>query len=112
MRNRKGSLHFVSIIVLIFALSVSSTAAAQGQGEAPILGLDSSTAIPGRYIVVFKPGTPAAEASAAAENARRRGGQVDFVYDAALVGFAGNFPQEALAGLSHNPNVEFIEADQ
>jgi subtilisin family serine protease len=37
---------------------------------------------------------------------------VDFVYDAALVGFAGNFPEEALAGLSHNPNVEFIEADQ
>ena len=112
MRNRKGSLRFVSIIVLIFALSVSSTAAAQGQGEAPILGLDSPTAIPGRYIVVFKPGTPAAEASAAAENARGRGGQVDFVYDAALVGFAGNFPDEALTGLSHNPNVEFIEADQ
>jgi subtilisin family serine protease len=112
MRNRKGSLRFVSIIVLIFALSVSSTAAAQGQGEAPILGLDSPTAIPGRYIVVFKPGTLAAEASAAAENARGLGGQVDFVYDEALVGFAGNFPEQALTGLSHNPNVEFIEADQ
>jgi subtilisin family serine protease len=112
MRNKKGSLRFVSIIVLIFALSVSSTAEAQGQGEAPILGLDSSTAIPGRYIIVFKPGTPAAEAGAAAENARGQGGQVDFVYDAALVGFAGNFPEQALTGLSHNPNVEFIEADQ
>src|SRR5215216_1173917 len=111
MHNKKGYLRFVSIVVLIFALSVSSTAAAQGQGEVPILGLDSSTVIPGRYIVVFKPGTPAAEVSAAAENARGRGGQVDFVYDAALVGFAGNFPEEAITGLSHNPNVEFIEAD-
>lgn len=112
MRNRTGSLRFVLIIVLVFALALSVSSVAVAKGESRILGADSSTAIPGRYIVVFKPGTPAAEMSAAAEHARGLGGQVDFVYDAALTGFAGNFPEQALAGLSHNPNVEFIEADQ
>ena len=98
------------LVILAFIGSVSSTAAAKT--EAPILRTDSQTAIPGRYIVVFRPGTPAGEVSAAAEHARGQGGQVDFVYDAALIGFAGNFPEQALQGLSHNPNVDFIEADQ
>jgi len=99
-------------VLIVLALSVSGSSTASAQGEAPILGADSATAIPGRYIVVFRPGTPAAQVSAAAENARGQGGQVDFVYDAALTGFAGNLPEQALFGLSHNPNIEFIEADQ
>jgi subtilisin family serine protease len=98
------------LVIVAFALSISSPAAAKG--EAPILRADSPMAIPGRYIIVFRPGTPAAEVSAAAENARGWGGQIDFVYDAALLGFAGKFPEAAVAGLSHNPNVDFIEADQ
>jgi aqualysin 1 len=102
----------ILFVLMVLALSVSGSSTASAQGEAPILGVDSATAIPGRYIVVFKPGTPAAEVNAAAENARGRGGQVDFVYEAALTGFAGNLPEQALFGLSHNPNVEFIEADQ
>jgi aqualysin 1 len=98
------------LVVLALSFSVSSPAAAKG--DALILGADSSTAIPGRYIVVFKAGTPAADVSAAAEHARGLGGQVDFVYESALTGFAGNLPEQALNGLSHNPNIEFIEADQ
>lgn len=112
MLTKIRSLRFASIVVSIVALSLSVSSPAAAQGPAPILGLDSPTAIPGRYIVVFQPGAPAAEVSAAAEHARGAGGQVDFVYDAALIGFAGNFPEQALAGLSHNPNIEFIEADQ
>lgn len=112
MHNQKGTLQFAFTFVLIFVLTITVTSTAAAQGEAPILGADSPTAIPGRYIVVFKPGTPAEEAGAAAENARGLGAQVDFVYDAALVGFAGNLPEQALFGLSHNPNIEFIEADQ
>jgi aqualysin 1 len=112
MRNKIVSLRFVSIVVLIFALALSVTSAAAAKGEAPILGANSLTAVAGRYIVVFKPGTPAAQVSAAAEHARGLGGQVDFVYESALTGFAGNFPEQAVFGLSHNPNVEFIEADQ
>src|SRR5688572_9771816 len=99
-------------VVLALSFSVSSPAAAQGKGEAPVFGRDTATAIPGRYIVVFKAGTEAANMSAAAEHARGLGGNVDFVYESAISGFAGNFPEQALLGLSHNPNVEFIEADQ
>lgn len=108
MRNKRSFLFVVVILMLV----LSSVAPAAAKGGAPIYGTDSATAIPGRYIVVFKAGTPAAEVSAAAENARGRGGQVDFVYDSALSGFAGNLPEQALNGLSHNPNVEYIEADQ
>src|SRR5262245_40055369 len=100
----------VVLVILAFMVSFSSTAVAKT--EAPILGTESQTAIPGRYIVVFRPGTPAAEVSAVSEQAHGLGGQVDFVYDAALTGFAGNFPEQAIFGLSHNPNIDFIEADQ
>jgi aqualysin 1 len=100
------------VVLVILAIMVSFSSTAVAKTEAPILETESQTAIPGRYIVVFRPGTPAEEVSAASEQARGLGGQVDFVYDAALTGFAGNFPEQALAGLSHNPNVDFIEADQ
>src|SRR5688500_20269000 len=99
-------------VVLALSFSVSSPAAAQGKGEALVFGRDTATAIPGRYIVVFKAGTEAANMSAAAEHARGLGGNVDFVYESALSGFAGNFPEQALFGLSHNPNVEFIERSE
>jgi len=100
------------LIALALAVSVSSTASAQGKGPVQILGADSPTAIPGRYIIVLQPGAPAGEVNAAAEQARGLGGQIDFVYDAALNGFAGSFPEQAIEGLSHNPNIDFIEADQ
>ena len=112
MLNKKGTLQYALTVVLVLVLTMSVSSAASAKDGAPILGSDSPTAIAGRYIVVFKPGTLAAEVSAAAENAQGLGGQVDIVYDAALTGFAGNFPEQALFGLSHNPNVDFIEADQ
>jgi aqualysin 1 len=66
MRNKRSFL-FVVVILMLVLSSVTPVAA---KGGAPIYGADSATAIPGRYIVVFKPGTPAANVSAAAENAR------------------------------------------
>lgn len=100
------------LVVLALSFSISSPAAAQGKGVAPVFGRDAATAVPGRYIVVFKAGTRAANMSAAAEHARGNGAQVDFVYGAALNGFVANLPEQALLALSRNPNVEFIEADQ
>lgn len=111
----KETLMFVkrSLFVLVMlVLALSSVSPAAAKGDAPIYGTDSADAIPGRYIVVFEAGTPAAVVNAAAENARAGGGQVDFIYEAALSGFAGNFPEEALFGFSHNPNIAYIEADQ
>ena len=102
----------ILFILVVSALSFSVSSPAAAKGEAPILGANLSTAISSRYIVVFKAGTQGADVSAAAEHARGLGGQVDFVYESALTGFAANLPEQALFGLSHNPNVDFIEADQ
>ena len=102
----------ILFILVVSALSFSVSSPAAAKGGAPILGANLSTAISSRYIVVFKAGTQRADVSAAAEHARGLGGQVDFVYESALTGFAANLPEQALSGLSHNPNVDFIEADQ
>src|ERR1041385_4206800 len=102
----------MSFVLVVLALALSVTSAAAAKSAAPILGVDSQTAIPGRYIIVFQPGTPAGEVSAAAEHARGLGAQVDYIYDVALLGFAGSFTDQAIEGLSHNPNVKFIEADR
>ena len=99
-------------IVVVLLLAAASPALAAPQGPvAPMLGADSPTAIPGRYIVVFRPGTPGAAHNAAAASARAMGAQVHYTYDAALQGFAATMPEQALNGLRHNPNVEYIEVD-
>jgi subtilisin family serine protease len=123
----------VILVVLAFVMPVASAAAAKAEA-APILGRNSSAAIPGRDIVVFQPETPAAEVRSAAATAvesteglentesakgqegieliKGRRGEIDFMYGAALNGFAGSFSEQAIEALSHNPNVEYIEADQ
>jgi len=99
-------------IVVVLLLAAASPALAAPQGPvAPMLGADSPTAIPGRYIVVFRPGTPGAAHNAAAASARAMGAQVHYTYDVALQGFAATMPEQALNGLRHNPNVEYIEVD-
>jgi aqualysin 1 len=100
----------ISVVVLLLAAANPALAAPQGP-VAPILGANSPTAIPGRYIVVFTPGTPGAAANAAAASARAMGAQVHYTYDVALQGFAATLPEQALNGLRHNPNVEYIEVD-
>ena len=99
-----------AVVVLLLAAASPALAAPQGP-VAPILGADSPTAIPGRYIVVFRPGTPGAAANASAASALAMGAQVHYTYDAALQGFAATMPEQALNGLRHNPNVEYIEVD-
>jgi aqualysin 1 len=108
MPNNRYTFRLMSVLlVLALSISVVSTVAAKGNTS-----VQSEKPSAGRYIVVFKPGTPAAEISAAGEHARAAGGQVDYVYESALLGFAGSFPEQAIFGLSHNPNVEYIEEDQ
>jgi aqualysin 1 len=62
------------------------------------------------YIVVLNPnaGPPA---SVAADLSSRFGGEVSHVYTHALRGFALTLPPRAVQGISHNPQVAFVEAD-
>lgn len=63
------------------------------------------------YIVVFRRDV-ADPANKALELARAHGGTVNFAYTTALKGFAGEFSAAAIAALSRNPAVEFVEPDQ
>jgi subtilisin family serine protease len=47
----------------------------------------------------------------AAEHARRFGGELTYVYEHALRGYAISLPPQAAEALSHNPNVAYVEAD-
>lgn len=100
------------VLVLVFFSAQPVFAGGEGPRTAPIYGADSSSAIPGEYIVVFRPGTPGNAVNQAAGIARGSGASIHFVYDSALQGFAASLPEQALNGLVHNPNVEYIEVDQ
>jgi subtilisin family serine protease len=100
-------------VILALMVAISQPALAAGNSPtAPVVGVESANAIQGRYIVVFRPGTAGNEVNKAAQRAHGLGGEIYYTYDAALVGFAASLPEPALKGLVHNPNVEYIEADQ
>ncbi len=101
----------LAIIVLIAAAAQPALAQAVTT-SAPIVGTDSTTAIKGQYIVVYKPGASTASMISAAQSVDSYGGTMLYTYDAALSGFAAILPKEALNTLSHDPSIAYIEADQ
>ena len=105
---------WLMLIVLVVALTNTQPSFAEGSAprSAPIYGADSPDAISGEYIVVFKAGTAGQGVVRTVEQARGNGASVHFVYTTALTGFAASLPEQALNGLVHNPNVEYIEVDQ
>jgi subtilisin family serine protease len=70
----------------------------------------ASEPIPNSYIVVFHPTTPD-PAGLANQLVREKGGRVDFAFSAALRGFAGELPEQAVEALKKNPNVAYVEPD-
>lgn len=99
--------------VVCAALVGLASAAVSAQPQEPPAAhpFAPSHAIPGRYIVVFKDSVanPAAEAANAM---RGSGGQLQFVYSAALKGFSATLPDAALQGILNNPAVAYVEQDQ
>jgi subtilisin family serine protease len=94
-------LKLVSLGIAIAALVAATAGAA-----------DARTAEQPRasFIVVLKAGVgdPAAIAT---EHARRYGGDVSHVFSHALQGFSLTVPEAAIAGISHDPRVDYVEAD-
>jgi subtilisin family serine protease len=71
----------------------------------------ASAAIPGSYIVVFKPNLTDAP-GLARRLVAAAGGRLQFTYTAALRGFAADLPVQAVEALRRNPNVAYVEPDQ
>ncbi len=63
-----------------------------------------------RYIVVFKDNVGNVD-NLVDEMTRGNGAQVHFRYKRVLKGFAATIPTQALEGIRHNPNVDYIESD-
>jgi aqualysin 1 len=77
----------------------------------PSFNQQSDGVIPGQYIVVLKSGVDAR--NAASQLSAAHGGEVRFVYESALRGFAlANIPAQAAAALARNPSVAYVEQDQ
>ena len=67
--------------------------------------------IPGEYIVVFKPGVLDVP-GLASQLAARHNGEISFVYQHAIKGFAATLSPEAVEDLRRHPQIAWIEADQ
>lgn len=69
-----------------------------------------SRPIENQYIVVFKSDVTQS-AALAAQLTQQHGGQVLHTYTNAIKGFAARLPGAAVAALSNNPNVDYVEQD-
>ncbi len=75
-----------------------------------VIKAPANSVVPGRYIVLFKPGVRSAAAEAD-RIVRRDGGQVRFTYEHAVRGFAADLPDAAVERLRTDPTVALIEED-
>lgn len=76
-----------------------------------VIKAPANAVVPGRYIVLFKPGVRSAAAEAD-RIVRRDGGQVRFTYEHAVRGFAADLPDAAVERLRTDPTVALIEEDR
>jgi hypothetical protein len=93
------------------ALAVAGISASAGAATlAPLVRAQGAVA--GEYIVVLKPGTAQARASAAVRRAQAAGGTVRQRYTHALSGFAANLAEDELTEVREDPSVAYVEAVQ
>ncbi|MBW3578659.1 MAG: S8 family serine peptidase [Actinobacteria bacterium] len=101
-------------------MGVTCRAAVVGQLAAALMLSMTSTALAASpsdasrredVIVVFHD-TVRDPRGAARDMARRHDGEVRFVYEHALKGFAGRLPAEAIRGMQSDRRVDFVELDQ
>lgn len=83
-----------------------------GTSDVPSLAASGTPGIIlGRYIIAFR--SDVADPSGLARQlVAQHGGTLHFTYQYALKGFAASFPASAVAALSRNPHVAYIESDQ
>ena len=99
-------------VVVVGALALGACAdqpsepnAGSTKTAAPVYAVNGN-AIDGSYVVVLKEGADPTSVAAVA------GVRPNYVYTAALNGFAAELNEGQLNALQHNPNVDYIEPDQ
>jgi subtilisin family serine protease len=127
MRNKSFVKYFFSCSFLLASVLAGTRVALAVPPQQPsVINADSPKAIPGQYIIVFKPGTfqaavapkaaakpsPRQDVLAAQETAKKLGGTILHTYTAALIGFSVKLPPEAVKAMLALPGVAYIEADQ
>ena len=92
---------------LVAAVAASPAQAAEGT----ILGVGNPAAVPDSYIVVLKDSAVASRGvqAQAASLTDRFGGEVGFVYDAAINGFSVTMSEAAAKRLAAHPAVDYVE---
>lgn len=103
------------ILVLVLALSAAPILgdSANDNAPAPLLHTDSPDAISGQYIVIFKENTSRQAANSVINRAMtEQGSELNFVYTAAVNGFAARLSGKALETLLADANVAYVEVDQ
>ena len=75
-----------------------------------VVAANAGERIPDRYIIVFNEGVANGRAIAA-QMVRAARGELHFVYENALNGFAATLPPQAVTNLQRNPNIASIEQD-
>lgn len=117
--NLKLPVRFRWLVVVILALAALTLGvqalpaiATSAPTAAPLLAADSQTAISGSYIVVFKSGINSAGVNSLARAAEALGARINFVYAAALQGFAADMSSKTLDAVRTWPEVAYVEANQ
>lgn len=114
MRLSKSRSVLLLVLLVLLALSAAPIfGSSDSGGRASLLYADSADAIPGQYIVVFKETAGRQATNNVIDQIQaEEGNQVQFVYTAALNGFAAQLSEKTLDELLNNPNVAYVEADQ
>jgi len=94
----------IALLVLANLLMIAPIAGAASH-LAPVLKVNGKI-VPNSYIVVFKSGTVTSAAVTAS------GIKADYVYGAALNGFAATLNASQLSAMRQNPNVAYVEPNQ
>jgi subtilisin family serine protease len=96
-----------------FIVACSDSTAPRHQADLDVLPTDASLGqiIPGEYIVVFRPEVSNVP-GLARQLASQHEGEISFVYEHAIQGFAAKLPPQAVEALSRHPLIDWIESDQ
>lgn len=101
MRKLGTTVRFEAVAILALLIGLVVPAGAQtGTGLGPV----------GKYIVVLRDDVPAR--AVAQEQAGRFGFRVTRIYENAIKGYVGSFPQAIVERLKGDARVAFVEADQ